>query len=129
MKYTMTTPCSLCPFRNDQKRLTVPAARLADFTIGEFPCHQTAESKEDEEGFSEFVATEDSQHCAGALIMLEKMEAPHQMMRIAERLGLYDRTKLDMDAPVFGDFAEVRAADRNKRGKTKSKKARASKES
>lgn len=26
-------------------------------------------------------------------------------------LGLYDRTRLDMNAPVFGSLAEVREAD------------------
>ena len=41
--------------------------------------------------------------------------APHQMMRICERLGLYDRTKLNMDAPVFGSLAEVRRADKRAR--------------
>ena len=30
------------------------------------------------------------------------------MMRICERLGLYDRTKLDMDSPVFGSIAEAK---------------------
>lgn len=53
------------------------------------------------------VPTKDSQHCAGALIFLEKIEEPHQMMRICERLGMYDRTKLDMDAPVFESWYEV----------------------
>lgn len=44
------------------------------------------------------------QHCAGAMIILERLERPNQMMRICERLGLYDRRKLKMDAPVFEDF-------------------------
>jgi hypothetical protein len=34
------------------------------------------------------------------LIYLEKRQQPHQMMRIAERLGLYDYRQLDMQAPV-----------------------------
>jgi hypothetical protein len=111
VKYEMTKPCDLCPFRNDQKRLRVSAERLGEFAAGEFPCHKTAEQNEE----GDYKATGESQHCAGALIMLEKMEQPHQMMRICERIGMYDRTKLDMDAPVFGSFAEVRAADRKKR--------------
>jgi hypothetical protein len=37
--------------------------------------------------------------------MLERCEQPDQMMRIAERLGLYDRTKLDMEnTDVFDDI-------------------------
>lgn len=39
-------------------------------------------------------------HCAGALIFLEKRYRPNQLMRISERLGMYDRTKLDMKAKV-----------------------------
>jgi pSer/pThr/pTyr-binding forkhead associated (FHA) protein len=41
------------------------------------------------------------QHCAGATILLERLNRPNQMMRWMERLGGYDRTKLDMDAPVY----------------------------
>jgi hypothetical protein len=33
--------------------------------------------------------------------MLEKQGLPNQMMRIAERLRYYDRSKLRMDSPVF----------------------------
>jgi hypothetical protein len=33
--------------------------------------------------------------------MLERLDRPNQMMRIAERLRYYDRTKLRMDSPVF----------------------------
>ena len=46
-------------------------------------------------------------HCAGALILLEKLNLPSQMMRIAERLGMYDRRKLDMLAPVFDSFVAM----------------------
>lgn len=70
-------------------------SRLTQFARGEFPCHQTAD---DESG--EYLPTEKSIHCAGALIFNEKRDRPHQMMRIYERLGMYDRTQLNMDAPV-----------------------------
>lgn len=109
MKYDLTKPCDLCPFRNDEKRLHVPPVRLAEFARGEFCCHRTGETNEETGGIE---PTDKSQHCAGLLIMLEKMEQPHQMMRICERLGFYDASKLDMDAPVFGSFAEVRRAER-----------------
>ena len=49
-------------------------------------------------------------HCAGALILLEKLGEPSQMMRVCERIGLYDRTKLDMAAPVFDSFEAMREA-------------------
>ena len=74
--------------------------RLREFCAGEFPCHKSAEIVEDDETGTEFMATEKSVHCAGALIFLEKRNRPHQMMRICERLGLYDRRKLDMSAKV-----------------------------
>lgn len=51
--------------------------------------------------------TGDEQHCAGALILLEKLDRPSQMMRISERIGMYDRRKLDMDAPVFDTFRKM----------------------
>jgi hypothetical protein len=79
---------------------------------GEFCCHKTTEA-DDETG--SYAPKPDSQHCAGALIFLEAQDRPHQMMRICERLGMYDRKKLDMTAPVFGSLAEVRRADRKPR--------------
>jgi hypothetical protein len=108
MKYDLTRPCDLCPFRNDDNRLTVPVQRMRGMLSGEFCCHKTGETN-DETGSIE--PQPESQHCAGALIMLEKMGKQHQMMRIAERLGMYDPSRLDMDAPVFGSFAEVCEAD------------------
>lgn len=63
---------------------------------GQFPCHKSATVNDD----NEFEATEKSVACAGALIFLEKRNKPNQMMRISERLGMYDYRKLDMDAPV-----------------------------
>lgn len=100
MKYTMTTPCDACPFLNTPNmKHGFTLKRLREFASGEFPCHKTADCVEDEES-SEFVANETSLHCAGALIFNEKRDAPNQMMGICERLGFYDRTKLDMTAKV-----------------------------
>lgn len=72
---------------------------------GEFPCHKTAEVID-----GEYIATDKSVHCAGALIFAEKQEAPTQMMRIAERLGMYDRRKLDMGADVYDSLDEMVSA-------------------
>lgn len=74
--------------------------RLLEFAGGAFPCHKTADVVEDEEVGSEFRANENSQQCAGVLIFLERRNRPNQLMRIAERLGLYDRSKLKMKARV-----------------------------
>lgn len=99
MKYTQTTPCKECPFLKSMKN-GFTMMRLMEFACTEFPCHKSATLDENEDGHSEFVANKDSVHCAGALIFLEKRNAPNQMMRIAERLGMYDCTKLNMNAPV-----------------------------
>ena len=98
MKYTMTSPCDQCPFLdNAQMRRTFSPQRLSAFAQGDFPCHKTADD-DNEEG--EFCATEKSIACAGALIFNEKRGYANQMMRIAERLGMYDASRLNMDAKV-----------------------------
>ena len=98
MNYTQTTPCKECPFLKSMKH-GFTMDRLEEFASGEFPCHKSATLDEDD-GFGEYVANKKSVHCAGALIFNEKRKQPHQLMRIAERLGMYDHTKLDMTAPV-----------------------------
>lgn len=112
MKYDLVTPCNLCPFRNDEGRLYVHVSVLRGMASGPFCCHKTGVVNDET---SEIEPTEKSQHCAGALIMMEKMKTPNQMMRIAERLGMYDRRKLDMTAPVFGSFAEASRKPRKRK--------------
>ncbi len=100
MNYTMTTPCDSCPFLKKFKH-AFTLRRLKEFCRGEFHCHKTgAVDEDDEDSSGDYVPTPDSQHCAGALIFLEKRNAPHQLMRICERLGKYDHTKLNMKAKV-----------------------------
>lgn len=95
MNYNLHTPCPECPFLKGSR---YTQRRLAQFASAEFPCHMQSELNAD----NEFVERADGKtnHCAGALIYLEKRNTSHQMMRICERLGVYDRTKLDMDANV-----------------------------
>lgn len=95
MNYNLHTPRSECPFLKGSR---FTQRRLAQFASGEFPCHKQSVLNENDE-FKER-ADGKTNHCAGALIYLEKRNAPHQMMRICERLGVYDRTKLEMDAKV-----------------------------
>lgn len=99
MKFDLTKPCKECPFRSDRPGYLHPErveeitdALMSDHT---FQCHKTIKSGVDD------------QHCAGALIFLEANERPNQMMRIMERLGAYDRSKLDMNLPVFTDADEM----------------------
>lgn len=104
MKYDLTKPCSNCPFRNDIKPF-LSKARAKQISSGllnniPFTCHKTTTEK----GLS--VDNRNTRHCAGALIVLEKLGQPHQMMRISERLGLYDCRKLEMESPVFDNFKQ-----------------------
>lgn len=107
--YDMKAPCAQCPFRTDIKPY-LRKARIKEIRAGlqrgEFPCHKTITSNDDDER----VQTADSKHCAGAMILLEKINEPSQMMRIAERLGLYDPAELDMAAPVYDSWAAMHNA-------------------
>lgn len=95
MKYNLHTPCDQCPFLKKMKH-GFSLRRLFELVgEGSFHCHKTG--TENEDGFQ---PTENSSHCAGALIFLEKRNTPNQIMRIAERIGLYDRRKLNMKAPI-----------------------------
>jgi hypothetical protein len=115
--YRLTTPCANCPFRTDVKPYLRPERveeMQESLTRSEFPCHKTLDySKlgEDDVGYGE--GYEKHGHCAGALILLEKIGEPSQMMRICERIGLYDPRKLDMDAPVFDSWEEMIEAQRS----------------
>lgn len=110
--YTLTEPCDQCPFLIGSG---FTWKRLHQHASGEFPCHKACDV--DEEGDGAFIpkANGKTPHCAGALIFLEKQNAPHQMMRICERLGFYDRRKLNMAAPVVGKPSDCRRPARGER--------------
>lgn len=118
-RYRLRTPCPDCPFRNDiPPYLTKGRVREMerDLARGEFHCHKTLDySKIGDDDEDDQPDSKNAAHCAGALILLEKLNRPSQMMRISERIGLYDRSKLDMDAPVFDSFEEMIEAQ--KRGR------------
>ena len=100
MEYTLTKPCADCPFLLKYKK-GYTVKQLEGYASGEFGCHKTCELTEDEESLgSAYTPRKGTVHCAGALIYLEKRDRPHQMMRIAKRLGMYDMTKLDMESEV-----------------------------
>jgi hypothetical protein len=94
MKYDLVKPCDSCPFRiRTTMRLTRHRAveissMMLDSQGGTFPCHKTVDYSENDEPDT------GEQHCAGALIFAEKHQVATQMMRIAERLGIYDHKKL-----------------------------------
>ena len=103
MNYKMTTPCDACPYL---KGSGFTWKSLLEHASGEFACHKACDLGED--GNFKQKKDDKSPHCAGALIFLEKLEAPHQMMRICERIGYYDHTKLDMKAPVVDSARDCR---------------------
>jgi len=113
MRFDLKKPCSDCPFlrkggiRLTQKRVREIAASILSTQGSTFSCHKT--TIEDDDG--ELVDSKDSRHCAGALIFSERQGNATQMMRIAERLGLYHATALMKDKAVvrsvFRDLAEM----------------------
>lgn len=110
--YGMVRPCPKCPFRRDIPGYLRPE-RVDELEMNlvrsDFSCHlTTVEDPDDDDGGN--MEGPDSRHCAGALIILEKLQQPSQMMRIAERLGIYDASKLDMTAPVYENFDAMRDA-------------------
>lgn len=96
MDYSMRSPCDQCPFLKSMSH-AFSISRLEEFASGAFHCHKTGTTDDDT---GNFIPTEKSVACAGALIYLERRNRPNQMMRIAERLRLYDHSKLDMSAKV-----------------------------
>lgn len=117
--FNLVRPCKKCPFRTDIEPYLRPGRirEIANSMVvydGWFPCHETTESDDESDDGSNYT-TSKSQHCAGAAIILMKMDAPNQMMRISMRIGMFDPEKLDMDAPVFDTFDEAERAQRRGR--------------
>lgn len=108
--YNMSSPCPECPFRNDRPGYLTKARVIEiqrGLVRGEFPCHKTTESVETDEGQCDRAITAASKHCAGALILMENTGDVSQMVRIAERLGMYDADDLDLTAPVYTSWEEM----------------------
>lgn len=108
-------PCADCPFRSDKPFHLGPGRRqeIADgLRAGaDFPCHKTIDyTAHEDEGRGQ--RTPGTQWCGGALATIERGdEGPNQSMRIGERLGLYDPSRIDPDAPVHDGLDEWVAAD------------------
>lgn len=110
MKYEMTGPCVNCPFRREGF-IPLMAERVEEIAEGmlstqghTFACHKTTGHDDD----GDRIITETSQHCGGALIFAEKNGNATQMMRICERLNMYDARKLVPNYDlVFDDLDEM----------------------
>lgn len=124
--FDLVGPCKNCPFRNDklEQKGWLGSARAQDIFDnlkdgGFFPCHKTHDYVQDEEDYNEyddecenepkFKIQDQHQFCAGALILMEKTGAADrsQIIQIAERLRMYKKDKLRIDAsPVFNSELE-----------------------
>lgn len=89
MKFNLKKPCKDCPFVKGSSTNTTLAEGRLDGIVHDilhdasFVCHKTLEKEWNEQ-----------EHCAGALIYLERQKRPNQIMRIAERIGLYNYKQL-----------------------------------
>lgn len=104
-------PCKKCPFRTDVEPYLRPGRtrEIAENIRegGDFACHETTVSVVNDSGEEQLVDLPGvSQMCAGALITLEKSGEYPQNLRIAERLGFYDPTRLKMGSPVYDSLTE-----------------------
>lgn len=93
MKFDMKKPCKDCPFVvGSATNETLAEGRIESIVDDlrndmSFTCHKTLYTEKKVE----------EQHCGGALIFLERENRPNQIMRMAERIGLYNHKELDMD--------------------------------
>lgn len=111
MKYDLTKPCKDCPFLDEKLGMFFSSGERAQEIVdaartGVFPCHKTTTWDENDNGDTRQVVRPTTQACAGAMIAMEHCDEPNQMMRIAERIGVYDRRKLEMDSPSCTDLDE-----------------------
>ena len=110
MRFDLKTPCKNCPFRTDATAIRFRCRERAEeieesaYRYG-FPCHLSADHIEgDDEGESGgFVFGEETQHCAGALIMHTRHGAagPIPFTHLDDEEQERIRERLDFEAPVF----------------------------
>ena len=110
-KFSLRGPCADCPFRSDRTFFLTPARvdEIADALHADlgFSCQKTNDFDQDD---GQAVVTENSRECGGVMAMLERMDRPSQVMRIGERLGMYDHHRIDPGAPVYNSIDEWRDA-------------------
>lgn len=109
--FTLTTPCTNCPFRTDVPSFLRPERirQIADDVHADqtFWCHLTVDYDDSEDGST---IGSRARVCAGMMKTVENEDAPVQIMRSGERLGMYSPEGLDSAAPVYGSVEEWAAA-------------------
>ena len=106
-KWHNAKPCHNCPFKKNMRYLRAERVDEIEASLkdgGVFHCHKTVDiTSEDSK------VTPDSQHCAGALILLEKLGTPSQAMLFGRMIGVYDPYLLDKNNPdVVDSFEEMK---------------------
>lgn len=84
MNFDLKKPCAECPFIKSNKYYFSKSRSKEIIKATSFTCHKTSNLKI-------------KQSCAGRMILLERENKPDQMMRVAERLNLYDRNNLEIN--------------------------------
>lgn len=110
--FNLKAPCLDCPFRSDIRpylRRARAEQIVRDLERMTFACHETVHCPQPRDKRSRF-SDRNQHHCAGALILMHKADRQGDLQQIAERMGLYDRSELRMDAPVYHTFEEMIAA-------------------
>lgn len=115
MKHDLSRPCKHCPFRKDI-RPYLRHSRVAEIlgVLGQggyFACHETTEHDEETE---ETVVVNESQQCAGALILLAREGTTTKLHAFSKWIGMPTAT-LDMEAPVYRSYTEMLRAHRGVR--------------
>ena len=105
MKFDLTKPCGNCPFRKD-RAFGLTEERVLEILGGgkghwwpadSFACHKTIDYSKKDSGR----VLSSSQQCAGVMAILLKEGKPNTAMQIAERLKLWDPSRLDPTAPFY----------------------------
>ena len=114
IRLDMKTPCKDCPFRRDVPFHLRPG-RVEEIIASlmrheNFPCHKTLDYSQDDDLIDGDWTTEKTQHCAGAMILLMRLNNPNLAMRLGAMLGAFDPDALNLDAPVYADDKEMIAA-------------------
>lgn len=102
-------PCKTCPFRTTKSGLrglgTERAEEIAEsLSRGEsFTCHSDLDKP-----------AKRRNQCVGAMLILDKLKQPNQIMQVAGRLGMFNVTELrgrDAVFDNFDDWVSVQAED------------------
>lgn len=115
MNFNLTRPCRDCPFRREGGiRLHRERAReIAKNTIlaqgASFPCHKTVDYDSCSEDGAPLPSDGES-YCAGAIAFGLNNRMLNQILRIAQRLGMWKSKDIKDRQQVFGSVSEMVSA-------------------